>query len=426
MALTASQEIDRPDAAILRTFRAFSHLDDAILKRVAMQSEVLSLPARQQLLALNSTDDYQYFLIAGTLLLTAADGRTVRLEAGTPSARQPVAQLQPRRYNVVTQTRVHYIRVPAAILSRLHKLLQGDADSDCITLEDESDSDSALTNTVSYELYRAIQSDSLVLPSLPDIAQKVGIAVRHPSTDANKLAMVIQADPVISAKLIKTANSAMYAGQGQSNTLSGAIVKLGLHTTQALVVTFAIRELYRTRSSLLSAHMTRLMQHSVRVAAIAHVLCKCCDVKVDPEEALLAGLVHNIGGVAILDYVRRFPEVLEDTSQLAGTMKALMGESSSLILKKWDFSDDFIDAALHASDWNHSHDGEPKLVDIVLIAHMHSLIGSRELNGKPRMDELPAYQKLELDGLTPHASLRLLDDAKQEIQITQTLLMNGG
>jgi HD-like signal output (HDOD) protein len=171
--------------------------------------------------------------------------------------------------------------------------------------------------------------------------------------------------------------------------------------------------------------MTKLMNKSIKVAALSHVLCRCCGVELDPEEALLAGLVHNIGGVAILDYVRRFPEVLEDKRQLSGTMRALMGESSGLILKKWDFADPFIDAAHHASDWTYSHDGPPSLADIVLIANMHSLIGSRELTGKPRMDELPAYHKLKLDGLTPHASLRLLDEAKQEIQATQALLLHG-
>ncbi len=425
MTITASADIVRPTASRLRRFRVFRHLDDELLERVAARAEQRSLRRGRTLLALGSSDEYQYFLLSGRLKLTAEDGRVVHLEAGTPSATQPIAQLRPRRYQVVAESPVEYLRVPCEILLRLHNPQAEEMDWDSITLDDD-DQDSALTNRVSYELYRAIQSDSLVLPSLPDMARKVGIAVRQPEIDARRLARIIQADPVISAKLIKTANSALYNGRGTIDSLAPAIVKLGLQTTQSLVITFALRELYRTKSALLSAHMTKLMNKSIKVAALAHVLCRCCGVGLDPEEALLAGLVHNIGGVAILDYVRRFPDVLTDQRQLSGTMQALMGESSSLILKKWDFADKFVEAAQHASDWTYHHDGKPRLVDIVLIAHMHSLIGSRELAGKPRMDELPAYRNLELDGLTPHASLRLLDEARQDVAETQRLLLNGG
>ncbi|MDH3281711.1 MAG: HDOD domain-containing protein, partial [Gammaproteobacteria bacterium] len=99
-------------------------------------------------------------------------------------------------------------------------------------------------NLLFHEIYQVCINETLKLPSLPDVAMKVRIAVEDEHADAARVARVVEADPPIAAKLIKAANSAFSRGQKPVDKTSGAIVRLGTDTTKQLVISFALKDLF--------------------------------------------------------------------------------------------------------------------------------------------------------------------------------------
>lgn len=67
----------------------------------------------------------------------------------------------------------------------------------------------------------------------------------------------------------------------------------------------------------------------------------------------------------------------------------------------------------------------PDYSDLVIISQLHSFIGTDEMGKVPAIDQVPAFERLKLSQLTPKMSLKILDEAKEEIAEARALL-NGG
>jgi HD-like signal output (HDOD) protein len=290
-----------------------------------------------------------------------------------------------------------------------------------IVSDDEVSTHLAMEDQLKQCLMKELERDRLVLPSLPDIAIRVGREMNEENTNAHKLANIIQTDPVITAKLIRAANSPLYAGASSVDSCNAAVVRLGANTTHNLVLTFALRELFITQSPLLKTHMQQLWKHSVKVSAICYVLAKIVG-GFNPEQALLAGLLHDIGVVAILNYTKRFPAVLEDEATLNKVILDLRGVIGGRILRSWNFLDDLATAAEEAEDWLRDHTEAADYADLVVIAQLHSFIGTRKMHDCPPLDNIPALAKLNIGELTPKMSMKILDKAEAKINRAEALL----
>jgi HD-like signal output (HDOD) protein len=278
-----------------------------------------------------------------------------------------------------------------------------------------------MENLLSSALLKDLEQDCLVLPSLPDVAIRVGRAMRNETSDARTLAKIIQTDPVITTKLIRAANSPLYAGVAPVDSCSAAVVRLGAKTTHKLVFSFALRQLFNTRSALLKTQMRQLWEHSVKVSAICYVLAHITR-KFNPEHALLAGLLHDIGTVAILSYAERFPDVVNDEVKLNQAIQDMRGLIGSRILKAWDFTEDLVMVTAEAENWLRNGDQPLDYADLVIVAQLHSYIGSPRMPQLPTLDEVPAFRKLGLEGLSPRLSIMILDKAEEKIARAEALL----
>jgi len=416
----------------LQQFNHFAEGNEIRLQSIIDHVQVSSVPKGAKIIELGDTSEFGYFLLSGSLILKAADGGVKVIEAGTDSAKNQIAQLVPRRYQVISSTPVTYLKVPNPLLAAFHGTGTEDSDTTIVLEENgvegfdedpQTASGFAFENEISYQLYQELQNDTLVLPSLPDVAVRVGEALKDETKNVHHIAEIVQTDPAITAKLVKAANSAMYGGSGKVDSCSGAVIRLGTEVTHQLVMTFAMKELFQTSSKLLNRRMKKLWDHSARVAAVAHVLAKKLG-KFDPEHALLAGLVHDIGVLAIINYAAQFPEAQENKHMLDTTIKALRGQVGSMILKKWDFPDDLPGVAADAENWARSPASKrPDYTDIVIIAQLHSFIGTDDMADAPAIDSVPAFKRLGLTQLTPKMSLKLLDEAKEEIAEARALLI---
>jgi HD-like signal output (HDOD) protein len=410
----------------LKQFTSLAGSNELRLQSIIDEVTISHAAKGEKIIELGDTSEFGYFLLSGALILKAADGGVKLIEAGTESAKNQIAQLVPRRYQVIASQPVEYLKIPNALLSAYQPKQDG---IDTILIEEDIsgagsqlDSEYAFENEISYKLYQELKNDSLVLPSLPDIAVRIGNALKDETKTFNHIAEIVQTDPAISAKLIKAANSAMYGGSNKVESISSAVMRLGTDLTHQLVMTFAMKELFKSKSALLKRRMKKLWDHSARVAAISHVLAKKLG-NFDPEQALLGGLVHDIGVLAILNYAAQFPEAEDNKSIIDSTIKTLRGRVGSTILKNWGFPEWMPDMANEAENWMRSPPNKtPDYTDLIIICQLHSFIGTDEMANTPSIDTVPAFKRLGLSKLTPKMSLKILDEAKEEIAEARALL----
>lgn len=406
------------------TLSRFQPLEELGRVQLELLSQTLQIHTAEQgsiIFEQGDTNPFSLYLLRGSLRLTANDGREMVIDVFSRQAQRPIAQLLPRQYQVAALSYVEYLTLDNQLLEGL---LAGRSDGITATEIPQDEIDLTRTETgnpLVTALFDDLENDSLSLPSLPAVAVRVGQAMKEETTDAHTLAKIIQSDPAITAKLIHAANSPLYAGASQIDTCSAAVVRLGSDTTHKLVLTFALRELFNTRSKLLKERMRQLWEHSVKVSAICYVLAKISGV-FNPEHALLAGLLHDIGVVAILSYAERYPEAVDDEEKLDQVIQDMRGRIGSRILSTWEFSEDLVMVTEQAENWLRNEDATPDYADLVIIAQLHDLIGTAQLQDLPNLDQVPAFNKLGIGQLTPELSIKILDKAEEKIARAEALL----
>jgi HD-like signal output (HDOD) protein len=406
---------------MLKNFHPLDNLSEVQLELLGRSLKIYSAGKGLTILEQGDTTEFSLYLLKGRLRLHSQDGRVSEITEATPQAQNPIASLIPRRYSVESITYVEYLMVDNSLLEGLLNKEEGITATE-LSLENQTYDKESAQNSLTEALITDLNQDKLVLPSLPDVAVRVGRAMRDENTNARKLAEIVQTDPAITTKLIRAANSPLYAGVTPVDSCAAAIVRLGADTTHKLVLTFALRELFNTRSKVLKTHMRDLWLHSVKVSAVSYILAKISK-QFNPEHALLAGLLHDIGNIAILSYAEHYPEVANDDEKLEQVMSDMRGRIGSVILRNWGFIEDLIIVTQEAENWHREQEGEADYADLVIVAQLHSYIGSSVMKDLPSLDQVPALKRLNLEELTPKLSLKVLDKAEERIAHAEAMLM---
>ena len=407
----------------LESLRRFSILDDLADDQLNLLARALIIkmaPKGKKVLEMGDNENFSFFLLEGEVVLQAADGGTRKINHESEAATKPIAQLIPRLYDVIASTPIEFIQIDNQLLSGLS------SSNDSPDSYEETYLSYGIENAAA-ELEQRLASDlaneRLRLPSLPDVAVRIGRALEDEATDAKRIAKIVQTDMVITAKLIKVANSAFYASHEPVDTCTAAVVRLGINTTHKLVLSFALRELFRSSSGLLTHHMNDLWKHSRQVAAVCYVLAKVTR-QFNPEHAMLAGLLHDIGEVAILSYAEDYPEIANNQAQLDHVIADLRGPVGSMILKSWEFTEDLVTVTEEAENWQRDPGDKADYSDLVIISQLHCFIGTPKMHDVPMLDQVPAFKKLELGELTPKMSLKILDKATKMLAQAESMLQS--
>jgi HD-like signal output (HDOD) protein len=181
------------------------------------------------------------------------------------------------------------------------------------------------------------------LPAMPHVASKVLALCSEPSTSAKQIQKVIADDQAMTARILKIANSAMYACSRNVKTLTEAIVMLGFNSIRSLVVTSAARNLYSSGSKRMGLKERLLWEHSIGCG----FACKLLVQERYPnlaEEAFLAGLMHDIGKLVLnLHAPDRFDEIVQivynENRAFVETETEILGfdhtQVGALLVGKW-------------------------------------------------------------------------------------------
>jgi len=242
------------------------------------------------------------------------------------------------------------------------------------------------------ELKSAVESDQLVLPTLPEVALKIRDAVEGENTSAQQIADTLTQDASLSARLIQVSNSPLYRSRNPIEDLQMAVTRLGIRMVRDLVISLAMKQLYQATSDVLDEHFRNSWNTSVEVAAICRMLATTVP-GINPEQALLAGLIHNIGALPILVMAEDDDDLFNDSEALGQVIKELTSPVGVLILETWNFGDTMTNVVKYAHDFSYDHEGGADLVDLVQIA----LLQGGHITDEVDWANVPAFTKLGMD-----------------------------
>lgn len=403
----------------LREFQPLDRLTDEQLILLSSRTEKRRHGPGQRVIERGIKDGLEYFLLEGEVTLEAIDGRTTTIRADSDKARHPIARLQPRMYTVTAAMVSEFLIVSQDVLNQL--LRAAPVPEEIEAVESESEGGSEAHNLL-MEFYADLRSNKLALPSVPDVAWKVRRATDREDTTAEQIANVISVDPSISAKLVRACNSPLYRGFSDVRTVRDSVVRLGTRTTRQLVTVFSMREVFKTQRTELQGAMERLWKHAREVAALCWVLADAA-TDLNPEEALLVGLLHDLGAIPVIVHAEHHVDIFADRRLLDHVIDELKPDVGAALLERWEFPESFIVAARHAEDWEYQPPQEaPQLVDIVILAQLHAMIRDRQGNELPRLETVPAYSRLGELELSASRSLEILNQAQERIDEVQKLL----
>lgn len=222
---------------------------------------------------------------------------------------------------------------------------------------------------IAAEVFAALEANQLELPTLPDIALKLGKLIDDPNVSADQLVNLLSSDPAISVHLIKAANSAALSSGKTVDNVRSAISRLGYRMLRNMVITITMNKLFRVNSPLINQQLKALWEHSREVAANSYVLA-LQQKHLRPEQAMLAGLVHDIGVLPLCLFADRYHPCIDQESlnELAHKFSTKVGTK---VLEYWHFPEELVDViADHENLQRNNASLLTDYVDIVMMANL--------------------------------------------------------
>ncbi|MCI0733543.1 MAG: HDOD domain-containing protein [Methylococcaceae bacterium] len=262
-----------------------------------------------------------------------------------------------------------------------------------------------------------IKANRLVLPTLPDVALKVRQTISKGDVSANQIAEIIATDTALSARLIQIANSPLYRGRQQIEKLQIAVARLGNTTVRTLVTSLVMQQVFKPGSKSLEQNFRGIWEQSVNVSAIARALTSQCK-HLDPDQAMLAGLIHQIGKLPILILASKTEGLLEDPNRFRWMLENLHPLIGKMIMDAWDFPKSLRPVASEYRNFKRDVSPTADYVDVVQVAYIQNLIDSKAERDGLDFSKVPAFAKL---GLSPDIEVLEIDGISDEIAQTHAL-----
>ncbi len=381
------------------------HLPDQELQQ--LETSLSRHPPGEVIFKLNDTSNSLPYLVKGQCYVEICNGDGYEVDASTFKAHYPLSNDSQFQCTIIAKSAVSILHLPANTLNK------SNSHSRNPLLNTEDIPENLQNNHFFNAFCQHFKEDKLIIPSLPDVALKLRSTIQK-DIGILEAVKIINFDPVISSRLIQIVNSPFYRTVNPITTCLNAVSRLGLTTTRNLVTSISMQNVYKSKNKEINTKIHNLWKQSIQVSSISHTLASLSK-KADPDEALLAGLTHNIGALPILIFADTLNSKEYSNQDLNRTISTLQGLIGSLVLAKWDFPDNLQETPKNIENWYYNAQEALDISDIVLLAKFHSYMGSQQMQNLPPIHTLPAFQKLGDHALTPDMSLQTLHNAKQQI-----------
>jgi len=271
------------------------------------------------------------------------------------------------------------------------------------------------------ELIDDLENDRLTLPTLPEVALKIRDEIESDNVNAGRVATIVIKDTALTAKLLQIANSPLYRSRNPIENIQSAIARLGFVQIRNLVSSLVMKQMFQATNDNLDARLRDSWNHSVQVAAISSVLAGQQD-KLPKDQALLAGLVHDIGKLPILVRAESIPELCDDEAALDRVIAKLHPIIGGKILKKWDFPEAIVACAQEHENLLYNHEGPANYVDVTIVSNLQTYIGTEHALASHDWSNIPAFEKL---GIATDINVVDIEENQEQIQEIEHILITA-
>lgn len=221
-----------------------------------------------------------------------------------------------------------------------------------------------------------IESNRIRLPTLPAISLEALLVVNDAGSSMADVARIISKDTSMAARLVRYANSPLYRGVNTVTSVKMAITRIGFDAVKNAILSLAMRDVFTTAFKPLQSRMEALWKHSVDVATKATLLASHFP-HLNKDEAMLAGLIHDVGTIPVLIKATEYPVLLEKEENLDKVIDKLHMSIGKFMLSRWNFDPGLVDVAASHDKLDRLPRGEKvDYVDIIQVANILSHKGT--------------------------------------------------
>ena len=251
------------------------------------------------------------------------------------------------------------------------------------------------------------------LPSFPDIALRVRQVLADDEVTQEKVTRIVGSEPMLAARLLQIANSAAINFSGRPITeLRSAIARLGFNMVRSAAIAFAMSQLKKSENLKgLEQPLDDLWRTTAAVAAMSYVVAKRFS-RVNPDTAMLGGLLHGIGKMYILTRVTGYPKLLADQATYAAIVRDWHAPIAKALLENWEIATEIVEAVSEYEDLDRKHAGPPDLTDVLTVSQLLSAFKDHPETLELNMHDVAACRRLGIDS-TSYA--KLIEESDHEI-----------
>ena len=275
---------------------------------------------------------------------------------------------------------------------------------------------SELGQKIKEDILSAIDNDTLVLPTLPEVALNVREITENEDSGINDLIEVINQDAALSARILKVCNSPLFRGANEINNLNMAVGRLGMQYTSSLAMGLAMEQMFQATSEMIDVRMRETWKKSTEIAGICNVLARKSD-NLNPGQATLAGLIHAIGALPVLKYVEDH-DIQINSVMLDNLLDELQPFVGDKILEKWAFPDELRIVPRGCVQFTRKAD-KADYADLVMIALLQFVAGSDHPYTEMNWEHISAFERM---GIDPHSLEEEDEDLSAEMEAAMALL----
>ena len=208
-----------------------------------------------------------------------------------------------------------------------------------------------------------IENGKTQLPTYDATAQRIQQEIAKEDANVKEIEKLISSDQALTAEVLRVANSSFYKGLEKTTTVLSAINRLGDEEVLNVVTLTTQRKKFNAKDPFVRKYMDKLWEHSSVCAIGAQSLARQCNLASLAHEALLAGLLHDVGKLFLLTVIEDIKLSGENDIKLSDelvneVMNSLHAEQGYLLLKTWNIPDEYclIAREHHAEEFDSDDD----------------------------------------------------------------------
>lgn len=202
------------------------------------------------------------------------------------------------------------------------------------------------------------------VPQMPEAAMRIRRLLEDPRSSQEQIARVINSDPPLAAYLMQFAESPLVRGARACVSMRDLLARLGTRQIETLVLGFTARNLFASKEKALHQALRQRWRKARERAAFCAALAPRCGQSLD--EAMLAGLLQDIGSLPLLVELEHWPTFPREAQALNELCDYLSGDIGALILTRWQVPTTLIECARQRNAWQRERD-TADLVDLVML-----------------------------------------------------------